>query len=168
MHILHVWYYSILCKILHRPQLDINPNKPRTNLSSTFLWLGPCGFCFGPTHVAPLLSQAFFHLHLDPNRLEWKESKHELINIYDVMLWCGSNVLIRNWQDSQFSMLPTYKELIAAGLRIWVFRYRVCLIDHPKFLIFCHKLDCFSLFYSKNFQCPGSVTNPSFRVVAGY
>lgn len=33
-----------------------------------------------------------------------------------------SDVLIKNWKDSQESMLPTYKELIAAGLRIWVFR----------------------------------------------
>ncbi|XP_052183340.1 serine carboxypeptidase 24-like [Diospyros lotus] len=32
-----------------------------------------------------------------------------------------SDVLIKNWKDSQASMLPTYKELIAAGLRIWVF-----------------------------------------------
>ncbi|CAI9787421.1 unnamed protein product [Fraxinus pennsylvanica] len=32
-----------------------------------------------------------------------------------------SDVLIRNWKDSEFSMLPTYKKLIAAGLRIWVF-----------------------------------------------
>ncbi|XP_043693871.1 serine carboxypeptidase 24-like [Telopea speciosissima] len=32
-----------------------------------------------------------------------------------------SDVLIKNWTDSQFSMLPTYRELIAAGLRIWVF-----------------------------------------------
>ncbi|KAA8535361.1 hypothetical protein F0562_030364 [Nyssa sinensis] len=32
-----------------------------------------------------------------------------------------SDVLIKNWNDSQVSMLPTYKELIAAGLRIWVF-----------------------------------------------
>lgn len=32
-----------------------------------------------------------------------------------------SRVLIRNWKDSQLSMLPTYKQLIAAGLRIWVF-----------------------------------------------
>ncbi|XP_008443850.2 serine carboxypeptidase 24-like isoform X2 [Cucumis melo] len=32
-----------------------------------------------------------------------------------------SDVLIKNWKDSQESMLPTYKELIAAGLRIWVF-----------------------------------------------
>ncbi|PIN08227.1 Serine carboxypeptidases (lysosomal cathepsin A) [Handroanthus impetiginosus] len=32
-----------------------------------------------------------------------------------------SDVLIRNWKDSNTSMLPTYKKLIAAGLRIWVF-----------------------------------------------
>ncbi|KAI3869109.1 hypothetical protein MKX03_006126 [Papaver bracteatum] len=32
-----------------------------------------------------------------------------------------SDLLIKNWKDSQFSMLPIYKELIAAGLRIWVF-----------------------------------------------
>ncbi|XP_077238145.1 serine carboxypeptidase 24-like isoform X2 [Tasmannia lanceolata] len=32
-----------------------------------------------------------------------------------------SDVLLKNWKDSEFSMLPTYKELIAAGLRIWVF-----------------------------------------------
>lgn len=34
-----------------------------------------------------------------------------------------SDVLIRNWKDSEVSMLPTYEKLIAAGLRIWVFRY---------------------------------------------
>ncbi|OWM89997.1 serine carboxypeptidase 24-like [Punica granatum] len=32
-----------------------------------------------------------------------------------------SDVLIKNWNDSEMSMLPTYKELISAGLRIWVF-----------------------------------------------
>ncbi|XP_022861604.1 serine carboxypeptidase 24-like [Olea europaea var. sylvestris] len=32
-----------------------------------------------------------------------------------------SDVLIRNWKDSEVSMLPTYEKLIAAGLRIWVF-----------------------------------------------
>ncbi|TYI72064.1 hypothetical protein E1A91_D07G033300v1 [Gossypium mustelinum] len=32
-----------------------------------------------------------------------------------------SDVLIKNWNDSENSMLPIYKELIAAGLRIWVF-----------------------------------------------
>ncbi|CAK9168863.1 unnamed protein product [Ilex paraguariensis] len=32
-----------------------------------------------------------------------------------------SDILIKNWNDSDFSMLPTYKKLIAASLRIWVF-----------------------------------------------
>ncbi|XP_057967263.1 serine carboxypeptidase 24 isoform X2 [Malania oleifera] len=32
-----------------------------------------------------------------------------------------SDVLTKNWKDSQDSMLPTYSYLIAAGLRIWLF-----------------------------------------------
>ncbi|KAH6779374.1 alpha/beta-Hydrolases superfamily protein [Perilla frutescens var. hirtella] len=32
-----------------------------------------------------------------------------------------SDVLIRNWKDSDNSILPIYKKLIAGGLRIWVF-----------------------------------------------
>ncbi|PIN17653.1 Serine carboxypeptidases (lysosomal cathepsin A) [Handroanthus impetiginosus] len=32
-----------------------------------------------------------------------------------------SDVLLRNWKDSDASVLPIYKKLIAAGLRIWVF-----------------------------------------------
>ncbi|KAK2992953.1 hypothetical protein RJ640_007335 [Escallonia rubra] len=32
-----------------------------------------------------------------------------------------SDILIKTWNDSEASMLPTYKELIAAGLKIWVF-----------------------------------------------
>ncbi|GAB2279919.1 Serine carboxypeptidase-like 25 [Dionaea muscipula] len=32
-----------------------------------------------------------------------------------------SEVLNRNWNDSEVSILPIYRELIAAGLRIWVF-----------------------------------------------
>ncbi|XP_028211889.1 serine carboxypeptidase 24-like isoform X2 [Glycine soja] len=32
-----------------------------------------------------------------------------------------SDVLLKNWKDSEISVLPIYKELIAAGLRIWVF-----------------------------------------------
>jgi hypothetical protein len=41
------------------------------------------------------------------------------VNLYGA---CCSDVLIKNWNDSETSVLPTYKELIAAGLRIWVFR----------------------------------------------
>ncbi|KAJ1698575.1 hypothetical protein LUZ63_007087 [Rhynchospora breviuscula] len=32
-----------------------------------------------------------------------------------------SDVLIKAWRDSEFSMLPTYQKLIKSGLRIWVF-----------------------------------------------
>ncbi|XP_076893008.1 serine carboxypeptidase 24-like isoform X2 [Bidens hawaiensis] len=32
-----------------------------------------------------------------------------------------SNEILENWKDSQFSMLPTYKKLMSAGYRIWVF-----------------------------------------------
>jgi len=36
--------------------------------------------------------------------------------------WNFSDLINTNWGDSPKSMLPIYKELIAAGLRIWVFR----------------------------------------------
>ncbi|KAJ8505497.1 hypothetical protein OPV22_006383 [Ensete ventricosum] len=32
-----------------------------------------------------------------------------------------SDVLIKTWADADISMLPTYKELIKAGLRVWLF-----------------------------------------------
>ncbi|KZV35532.1 Alpha/beta-Hydrolases superfamily protein [Dorcoceras hygrometricum] len=32
-----------------------------------------------------------------------------------------SDVLLRNWKDTDFSVLPIYRKLIAAGLRIWVY-----------------------------------------------
>ncbi|KAL9841790.1 putative serine carboxypeptidase-like 23 [Arabidopsis thaliana] len=36
--------------------------------------------------------------------------------------WTLCNMVVNNnWKDSEFSMLPIYKELTAAGLRIWVF-----------------------------------------------
>ena len=46
--------------------------------------------------------------------------------IFYLIVWWhllfGSDVLNKNWKDSESSMLPIYKELVAAGLRIWVFR----------------------------------------------
>ncbi|KAI5082006.1 hypothetical protein GOP47_0001749 [Adiantum capillus-veneris] len=36
--------------------------------------------------------------------------------------WTGcSDVLYQNWQDSEFSVIPTYEELISAGFKIWLF-----------------------------------------------
>jgi serine carboxypeptidase-like clade 2 len=39
-----------------------------------------------------------------------------------VLLNDSSDTISNNWGDSPKSMLHIYKELIAAGLRIWVFR----------------------------------------------
>ncbi|XP_031481045.1 serine carboxypeptidase 24-like isoform X1 [Nymphaea colorata] len=35
--------------------------------------------------------------------------------------WTTCSEVLTQWKDSQVSMLPTYRELIKAGLRIWVF-----------------------------------------------
>ncbi|XP_042409727.1 serine carboxypeptidase 24 isoform X1 [Zingiber officinale] len=43
-----------------------------------------------------------------------------------------SDILIKTWADTQISMLPTYKELIAAGLRIWMFRYTLTLAQRKQ------------------------------------
>ena len=32
-------------------------------------------------------------------------------------------MLFENWKDSAFSVIPVYKDLISAGLKIWLFRY---------------------------------------------
>ncbi|XP_031484693.1 serine carboxypeptidase-like 27 isoform X2 [Nymphaea colorata] len=41
-----------------------------------------------------------------------------------------SDTLTGSWQDSPKSMLPIYQELLAGGLRIWVFStWKVCMVD---------------------------------------
>ncbi|ONK68926.1 uncharacterized protein A4U43_C05F17470 [Asparagus officinalis] len=55
------------------------------------------------------------------NRPEVQRAMHANLTGIPYRWTACSDVLIKEWTDSQFSMLPTYKELIAAGLRIWVF-----------------------------------------------
>ncbi|XP_078443403.1 alpha/beta-Hydrolases superfamily protein [Wolffia australiana] len=56
------------------------------------------------------------------NRRDVQEAMHANASGSIRYKWTAcSDVLIKNWGDSQFSMLPTYRELIGAGLRIWVF-----------------------------------------------
>jgi len=47
-------------------------------------------------------------------------SRNILTNFYCVH---GSDIVGDHWGDSPKSMLPIYQELIAAGIRIWVYRY---------------------------------------------
>lgn len=42
------------------------------------------------------------------------------MNTVDV--YC-SEVLNRNWNDTDVSILPIYKDMIAGGIRVWVFRF---------------------------------------------
>lgn len=56
--------------------------------------------------------------------------KFNLVDVVVLICMCWllmtrSETISTNWRDSPKSMLPIYKELIAAGLRIWVFRYIV-------------------------------------------
>lgn len=55
------------------------------------------------------------------NRPEVQKAMHANVTGIPYKWTACSDVLIKNWKDSESSMLPVYKELIAAGLRIWVF-----------------------------------------------
>ncbi|XP_002529402.2 serine carboxypeptidase 24 [Ricinus communis] len=55
------------------------------------------------------------------NRPQVQKAMHANITGIPYKWTACSDVLIKNWKDSEYSVLPIYKELIAAGLRIWVF-----------------------------------------------
>ncbi|XP_027359473.1 serine carboxypeptidase 24-like isoform X2 [Abrus precatorius] len=55
------------------------------------------------------------------NRLDVQKAMHANVTNIPYKWTACSDALNKNWKDSEFSMLPIYKELIAAGLRIWVF-----------------------------------------------
>lgn len=61
-------------------------------------------------------------------------SKFEIIRCHFI---CCSEVLNRNWNDTDASILPIYREMIAGGLRIWVFRFAIlCLIPQNLVLMY--------------------------------
>ncbi|CAA0828365.1 Serine carboxypeptidase-like 25 [Striga hermonthica] len=56
------------------------------------------------------------------NRLDVQKALHANISGRIPYKWTAcSETLNRNWNDTESSILPIYRELIAAGLRIWVF-----------------------------------------------
>ncbi|XP_031249604.1 serine carboxypeptidase 24-like [Pistacia vera] len=55
------------------------------------------------------------------NRPDVQKALHANITGIPYKWTACSDILIKNWNDSEDSVLPTYKELIKAGLRIWVF-----------------------------------------------
>lgn len=44
-----------------------------------------------------------------------------------------SMTVFDNWFDTKKSVLPIYKKLIAAGLRIWVYRYTYATLTFIRF-----------------------------------
>ena len=68
-------------------------------------------------------------MHHDPWNYFFGHLSYSISIAHSRVLVCFncSNVL-SNWTDSAFSMLPVYKELISAGLKIWVFRYAALLL----------------------------------------
>ncbi|KAK7411564.1 hypothetical protein VNO78_02999 [Psophocarpus tetragonolobus] len=55
------------------------------------------------------------------NRRDVQKALHANVTNIPYKWTACSDVLFVDWKDSEFSVLPIYKELIAAGLRIWVF-----------------------------------------------
>ncbi|KAL6619191.1 hypothetical protein ACP70R_034330 [Stipagrostis hirtigluma subsp. patula] len=56
------------------------------------------------------------------NRPEVQRALHANVTAINYTWTTCSATINSNWTDSPGSMLPIYKELIAAGLRVWVFR----------------------------------------------
>ncbi|CAN1328501.1 Serine carboxypeptidase 24 [Linum perenne] len=55
------------------------------------------------------------------NRVDVQKAMHANVTGIPYKWTACSKVVAENWNDSEVSMLSTYKELIAAGLKIWVF-----------------------------------------------
>ncbi|CAM8945842.1 unnamed protein product [Rhodiola kirilowii] len=55
------------------------------------------------------------------NRPDVQKALHANITKIPYPWTACSDVLIRNWKDSDDTMIPIYKELMAAGLRLWMF-----------------------------------------------
>ena len=53
---------------------------------------------------------------------------YQKVRLYWLKLLVSCSDIVGNyWTDSPVSMLPIYRELITAGLKIWVFRYPFCI-----------------------------------------
>ncbi|XP_009792407.1 serine carboxypeptidase 24-like [Nicotiana sylvestris] len=55
------------------------------------------------------------------NRADVQKAMHANTTGISYSWTACSDILLKNWKDSDDSMLPIYKKLMAAGLRIWVF-----------------------------------------------
>ncbi|XP_050272313.1 serine carboxypeptidase 24-like [Quercus robur] len=98
------------------------------------IYTPPCITSINNTMRPPRLRNTLLHPTVsgyDPCTQNYAEKYYNLPEVQKAMHanvtgilynWTAcSDVIISNWKDSEFSMLPIYKKLFAAGLRIWVF-----------------------------------------------
>nr|POE98089.1 serine carboxypeptidase 24 [Quercus suber] len=98
------------------------------------IYTTPCVTSINDTLAPPRLKNTLLHRRVsgyDPCAVHYAEKYYNLPEVQKAMHanvtgilhnWTAHSVGIQdNWTDSEFSMLPTYKKLFAADLRIWVF-----------------------------------------------
>ncbi|XP_071722840.1 serine carboxypeptidase-like 25 [Rutidosis leptorrhynchoides] len=61
------------------------------------------------------------HAEIYYNRADVQKALHANITKIPYKWTACSEVLNRNWNDTEVSILPIYREMIAGGLRVWVF-----------------------------------------------
>ncbi|KAL0334100.1 UNVERIFIED_CONTAM: Serine carboxypeptidase 24, partial [Sesamum angustifolium] len=99
-------YYDNIGTVTYWGQTKRSPSLKNTLISPRFSGYDPCTENYAEIYYnRPDVQKA---LHANSTGIPYK--------------WTAcSDVLLRNWKDSEASMLPTYKKLMAGGLRIWVF-----------------------------------------------
>uniref|UniRef100_A0A6N2N618 Carboxypeptidase n=1 Tax=Salix viminalis TaxID=40686 RepID=A0A6N2N618_SALVM len=63
------------------------------------------------------------HAEIYYNRPDVQKELHANVTKIPYKWTACSEVLNRNWNDTDVSVLPIYREMLASGLRIWVFSY---------------------------------------------
>ncbi|KAL6539344.1 Serine carboxypeptidase 24 [Orobanche hederae] len=102
----HYSIYTPTCKAASKEKPKYSPRLKNTLISLRFAGYDPCTERYAEKYY---------------NRIDVQKALHANSTGIPYKWTACSEVLLQNWKDSEISMLPTYRKLIAAGLRIWVF-----------------------------------------------
>ncbi|XP_020672568.2 serine carboxypeptidase-like 27 isoform X1 [Dendrobium catenatum] len=95
---------------IYTPTCNISSSSLKRKLRGHYPWMSraydPCTYRYAELYYNHPEVQRALHANVTGLNYPWKEC---------------SDIIAQNWGDSPKSMLPIYKELIAAGLRIWIF-----------------------------------------------
>ena len=126
---------------IYTPSCISLPNSTTIRLKNTLLRRRASGYGYDPCtenyaekYYNRIDVQKALHANITGIPYKWTACKYadsvsvkitlicRFVSDFSLLKHLCSDVLINNWKDSEDSMLPIYKELIRAGLRIWVFR----------------------------------------------